>query len=148
MGSLADLAGKRVYLDANVFVYALDDLPPWNTVAANLLRAAEQGRFLAITSELTLAECLVKPLQTGSHASVRVYEETIRSRQSLTVVPVSREVLIEAARVRATSTARLPDAIHLASHRLQNADVFITNDQPLRSTLGRDCLLLSELTVD
>ena len=148
MGSLADLAGKRVYLDANVFIYALDDLPPWNVTAAGLLRAAEAGEFAAVTSELTLAECLVKPFHTGSQASVQVYEQTIRPRRWLMVVPVSREVLIEAARVRATSTARLPDAIHIASYRRQNADVFVTNDQPLKGASEVNCLLLSELTLD
>jgi predicted nucleic acid-binding protein len=148
MGSLADLTGKRVCLDANVFIYALDDLPPWNAAAGSLLRAAEAGEFVAVTSELTLAECLVKPFQTGSQASVHVYEQTIRSRRWLTVVPVSREVLIEAARVRATSAAKLPDAIHIASYRLQNANVFVTNDQPLKGALGMNCLLLSEFNFD
>ena len=143
MGSLADLTGKRVYLDANVFIYALDDLPPWNVTAAGLLRAAEAGEFGAVTSELTLAECLVKPFQTSSQASVHVYEQTIRPRQWLTVVPISRALLIEAARVRATSAAKLPDAIYIASYRLQHADVFITNDQPLKGVLGVDCSLLS-----
>ncbi len=29
-----------------------------------------------------------------------------------------------------------------------DANVFVTNDQPLRSALGVNCFLLSELTVD
>jgi hypothetical protein len=77
MGSIADLAGKRVYLDANVFIYALDNLPPWNIPATAILFGAEAGGFVACTSELALAECLVKPIQTGSHESVRVYQNAI-----------------------------------------------------------------------
>jgi predicted nucleic acid-binding protein len=46
MGSLADLIGKRVYCDSNVFIYALDDLPPWNSLAASLLSAAEAGELM------------------------------------------------------------------------------------------------------
>lgn len=146
MATIADLKGKRIYLDANVFIYALDNLPPWNVLSAELLHGAEAGVIAAITSELTLAECLVKPYQTRSQQAVSIYEQTIRPRSWLTIMPVSRVVLIETARIRAASTAKLPDAIHVASFHLQRADVFITNDQPLKSVLGNSCCLLSELT--
>jgi predicted nucleic acid-binding protein len=145
MGSLADLTGQRVYLDANVFIYALENLPPCNQAAAAILRAIEEGALAGVTSELTLAECLVKPLQTGNDESVQVYEQSIRPRQHLTVVPVSREVLIGAARIRAGSAAKLADAIHLATDRAQGCDVFLTNDQRLRSLPSLNCLLLTEL---
>jgi hypothetical protein len=41
MGTLSDLAGKSVYLDANVFIYAIDSLSPWNQRAAALCGHAE-----------------------------------------------------------------------------------------------------------
>jgi hypothetical protein len=96
----------------------------------------------------SLAECLVKPFQTGDQVSVRIYEEAIRPRRWLTVVPVSREVLIEAARVRATCAAKLPDAIHIASYHLQNADALVTNDRVIEGALGGNCFLLSEISLD
>ena len=74
MGSLADLTGRRVYLDANVFIYGLEqNLSPFDQAAGAVLRAVDEGAFEAVTSELTLAECLVKPLQTGSREAVEVY---------------------------------------------------------------------------
>jgi predicted nucleic acid-binding protein len=97
-----------------------------------------------ITSQLTLAECLVKPYQTGSKPSVNIYEQTIRPRRWLTIVPVSREVLVEAAKTRAKLLTKLPDAIHIASFRLQRADVLLTNDHRIKSALGDACLLLEQ----
>ena len=145
MGSLADLNGRRVYLDANVFIYGLErNLPPFDHVAAGVLRAVEEGAFDAVTSELSLAECLVKPFQTGSRESVEVYEQSIRSRRRFTVLPISRAILVEAAHIRATSTAKLADAIHVASSRSQNCDLFLTNDQRLRSVPALNCVLLAE----
>ena len=100
-----------------------------------------------MTSELTLAECLVKPLQAGDRESAQVYEQCIRPRQNLTVVSVSRNVLIDAAGIRAGSAAKLADAIHIASSRTQACDVFLTNDQRLRNVAGLKCLLLTELDI-
>jgi predicted nucleic acid-binding protein len=133
MGALSDLAGKRVYLDAKVFIYALDNLPPCSQAAAALLRAVEAGEFSAVTSELALAECLVKLLQPGSAESARVYEQTVSPSPHLNVVPVSRELLIEAARIRAAGAVKLPGAIHLAASRLHGCDVFFTNDERIRA---------------
>ena len=56
MATIADLLGKRLYLDANVFIYALEALTPWKDAAQNLLRTVDDGRCSAVTSELTLAE--------------------------------------------------------------------------------------------
>ena len=149
MGSLTDLQGKRLYLDANVFIYALERLPSFSAAAAAaaILRGFEGGAFAAVTSELTIAECLVKPLQTGSQSSVRVYQQTIRDRLGLEVVPVSRSILVAAAAIRANSTAKLPDAIHVASYRAQKCDVFVTNDQRVCAIAGVQCQLLSELAL-
>lgn len=58
------------------------------------------------------------------------------------------EVLIEAARIRAASAAKLPDAIHIASSSLQAADLVITNDRALKGVLGSKCRTLSELDVE
>ncbi len=53
--------GKRVYLDANVFVYAIEGYPQFADGIRELFRKVDQGQVEAITSELTLAEVLVKP---------------------------------------------------------------------------------------
>jgi hypothetical protein len=35
--------------------------------AQGVLAGVDAGKFEAVTSELTLAECLIKPLQLGQH---------------------------------------------------------------------------------
>jgi predicted nucleic acid-binding protein len=147
MGSLDNLAGRRVYLDANVFIYALSELSPWSVVAQAVLRAVENEAIAGVTSELTLAECLVKPLQMGAADAIGAFEQSVRSRRQLTVAPVNRAILIEAARVRAESGARLPDAIHVATSRAERCDVFMTNDRRLAALPGLNAVLLSGAAV-
>lgn len=71
---------------------------------------------MAVTSELTLAEVLVKPFQANQTELQQIYVETLQASDSLTMVPISRTALIEAARLRAQhASLKLPDAIHAAT---------------------------------
>jgi predicted nucleic acid-binding protein len=115
MASISDVVGKRLYLDANVFIYALESLSPWMMPAQRILDAVDAGHCPSVTSELTLAECLTKPFQRGQHENARLFEQAIQTRPHFIVSPISREVLIEAARLRASTGLKLPDAIHVAS---------------------------------
>ncbi|MEW6251430.1 MAG: type II toxin-antitoxin system VapC family toxin [Planctomycetota bacterium] len=137
-----------MYLDANVFMYAMADLSPWSAVAQGILAACERGLCSATTSELTLAECLVRPLQLRDERAIAAFRKSIQTRPQLVVLPVAREILVEAARVRATSAAKLPDAIHIASYRAQKCSVLVTNDRRLGATAGVNCVLVSDLIVD
>ncbi|MBN1167812.1 MAG: PIN domain-containing protein [Methanospirillaceae archaeon] len=51
--------------------------------------------------------------------------ETIQSSSSLIVIPIDRQILVEAARIRAESNAiHLPDAIHLATAHIHHYSSF------------------------
>jgi hypothetical protein len=60
---------------------------------------------------------------------------------------VTRDVLIEAARQRAVCpTTKLPDAIHIATARLEKCQVFLTNETRLRMPHNLIRLGLDEAT--
>jgi hypothetical protein len=65
MAKLAAILGKTVYLDTNIFIYTVEGYAPEEAFLRELLAALEDGRFTAITSELSLAEVLVKPFELG-----------------------------------------------------------------------------------
>lgn len=144
MGPLIALAGRRLYLDANVVIYALEDVAPYTDVTRHIWQAIDAGECSAVTSELTLGECLVKPLELGRTEVVQAYLDGLQTRSSFAVVPVRREILIEAARLRACFSLKLPDAIHAATAVLSQCDLFVTNDKRLRAIPNLDVVLLSE----
>jgi predicted nucleic acid-binding protein len=147
MGSLKDLAGHRLYVDTNIFVYALEDLAPWNQSAQSVLQLIDSAQATGITSELTLAECLVKPLRDGNSQIAQVYLDAVQNRPSMAAAPVSRTILIEAAQLRATRPSlKTPDAIHLATGAQHSCDFFVTNDSRFRGVSSIQLLLLSELS--
>ena len=51
----------RIYLDTNIFIYALEGYPIFRTVLTTLFDALDRHEVSSVTSELTLAEAGVKP---------------------------------------------------------------------------------------
>lgn len=68
MGIVQALAGERAYLDSNVFIYLLEGYADYAPVLTELFQQFDEGRLQAVTSELTLAETLVKPMMERSMA--------------------------------------------------------------------------------
>ena len=132
MGSLAERLGPKVYLDANFFIYVLEAAEPWARAAREVLEALDRGELKAVTSELSLAECLVKPLELRQSDIAEAYLEFLKDHRFLTVGPVTREILIEAARLRGLSRIKLPDAIHAATALQKGCSSFLTNDDRLK----------------
>jgi predicted nucleic acid-binding protein len=132
LGTIRERLGPKVYLDANFFIYALEAMAPWARVAGEVLASLDGGQLAAVTSELSLAECLVKPLELGRADVAGAYLELLKDHRFLSVTPVTREILIEAARLRGLSRIKLPDAIHAATALQKGCSSFLTNDDRLR----------------
>ncbi|WP_341526285.1 PIN domain-containing protein [Nostoc sp. UHCC 0302] len=145
MGILDTIQGKLVYLDTNIWIYALEGYPEFIQDLTQLFQSIEQGNLSAVTSELSLAEALVKPFQNQDLAQQTTYKQAINNSQNLIVVPVSRQVLIEAAKLRAVVKIKLPDAIHAATALLTQCSTFLTNDQRFESVPGLSVILLSRI---
>lgn len=62
----------------------------------------------------------------------------------MSVTPVDREVLIEAARLRALHRVTLPDAVHLATASIHGCAVFLTNDRRIRAVPGLEVVYLAD----
>ena len=147
MATVSDLAGRRVYLDTNLFIYYLEDIAPYAETLHSLFLAIESSRQSAVTSQLTIAELLVKPLREGDDELKRACLRAVRTHAGLTVASIRRAVLVEAAAVRAAHGFGLADSIHASTARLSACDVFLTNDERVRGIPGVTVLLLSELEV-
>ena len=97
-----------------------------------LLDLIDTAGTAAVTSDLTLAEVLVKPLELNCDDIARIYEDLLQSSPGLTVVPIDRSILVVAARLRAQLTLRLPDAIHVATALATDCELFVSNDRKVR----------------
>ena len=129
MAGVADFSGARTYLDANVLIYAIEAGREIRQEKARmLLRAVDDRALEAVTSELTLLECLIKPLRDGEGVLAARYRHLLSDRAGFHVVPITREILELAAEIRAHQNVRLPDAIHSATAIQTNCSIVATND--------------------
>lgn len=146
MARLTELHGLRVFLDTNVVVYIVEGFEPFGPVLRALLGAMDSGHVTAVTSELTLAEALVKPIADGRADLAAAYEAFVSRGLNREIVALSRAVLREAARVRASTRLKLPDAIQVAAAVEAKCDVFLTRDEDIRrSTIP--VVLLGSLSI-
>jgi predicted nucleic acid-binding protein len=76
----------------------------------------DRGEMVAVTSELALAEILVKPLRDGNLVARQEFEAMLVPGGPLKVEPVRQSTLIRSAELRAAhASLKLPDAIHAAT---------------------------------
>jgi predicted nucleic acid-binding protein len=139
----------RIYLDANVFIAAYESRTARSDHAWWILNAIEDGEFVGTTSELTLAEVLVKPIEDGDEDMVRRYKEIIMPSRELDVLIVDREVLAEAAVMRTMrKSLKLPDAIHVASARRAGCAHIVSDDRRLPFAPGLEVVQLGPYALD
>jgi predicted nucleic acid-binding protein len=145
MGINESISGSKIYLDTNIFIYALEGYPEYESILTSLFNQIDNGTYTAVSSELTLAEVLIKPLMDNNPNLQQTYTEILQSSDSLTLANIDRHILIEAAMIRASSNAiHLPDAIHLATAKLYQCSCFITNDKRLRNNQPFQVIIISD----
>ena len=80
-------------------------------------------------------ETLVGPLKSGNTPLQRDYERALLGTD-MRLLPITQPILREAARLRATTRLKTPDAIHAATASDAGCGLVFTNDAGFRS-LGR-----------
>ncbi len=148
MISVESLRGNRLYLDANVFIYAVEDFPIYSEICRKILGFIDASSISAVTSEISLAEVLVRPIQEDNSEAVRVYEDLLKGRPQFLVEPVTRALLRSSAQIRAKSGCRLPDAIHIATASAWSSEILLTADKRMNAPNGCKLVLLSELKLE
>lgn len=134
--------GSRLYLDANVVIYASEGPNRWSALLDELLEAIDGGVVTAVTSELTLAEVLVKPIEAEAADVIAGYERMLDPTSPIIVVPVTREILWGMAQLRARLRLKPMDAIHVATALAMGCDYVLSEDARLRLPGEMNRLLL------
>ncbi|BCM93887.1 hypothetical protein IAD21_05782 [Abditibacteriota bacterium] len=124
------LRGGRIYVDANAWIYAREVDAKWDDLRT-FFDCAQMGAWKFVTSELSLAETMVWPIQSRDRRAQSEFQQVLQNAPHLTVVTISRAILLEAATLRATRVLELPDAIHAATAKLARCSHFLTGDEEL-----------------
>ncbi len=145
MGTLTLAAHGPLYVDTNLIIYRVEHVQPYLSASMPLWDALRDGTHQVITSELSLLETIVKPIQLGNLTLQHLFERILYNTRGFSCVPVDRQTLETAAHLRATAGLKTPDAIHAATALITNCTQFITNDPAFRGVPKLGVTVLSEV---
>ncbi len=121
--------GSRIAIDTVSFIYFLERHPTYYHSAKNLFERIEKGKIEAVASTLVLTELLVPAFRADDLSRAQDVLRLLTHFPHLTLIEVTASIAFEASRIRATSSLRTPDALHLATALMQKVDWFVTNDK-------------------
>jgi predicted nucleic acid-binding protein len=136
-------------LDTAIFIYHFEENQTYLGLTRELFSSIEMGERTGVTSAITLMEIIVKPLSLGRQDVAQKYEALLANFPNLTIAEIDRDVIRQAARLRAKYRIRPPDALQASVSLIYGAHAFITNDrlfERLRDEL--DVIILDDFIKD
>ena len=147
MGSLTLPLAGLIYLDASGLIYSVERVEPYRTLLEPMWQQAQDGNLTIVSSPVLVVEALVKPLQVGNAEIELQYRELFASN-AVRLLEASYEVFEDAARLRAETGLKIPDALHAATALRADCALFITNDTDFRRVRGLPIVVLDDLLVE
>jgi predicted nucleic acid-binding protein len=138
----------RVYVDTNVLIRGMERTDDGAGEVGRMMDLAETGKLTLVTSELTLSELLVGPLRSGDALLAGDYEALLTHERRFDLAVISRSILIASAHIRANSSARLPDSVHVATAVQGGCDFIVSYDRRLGGLSELDVIEPSDMRFD
>lgn len=136
---------KRIYLDSNALIHFIERQDPMQTKIGATLASTVEGGQSIVFSEIGVAECLYGAHKLGSAELEAQYLEIFANSAIFDIVPVDGERLKAAARLGARKGLKLVDAVHFAAAIERKCEVFLTDDERIRSSDGVAVMRVSDL---
>ena len=111
----------------------------------NVFDRVDDGSLTAVTSPVTLAECLVFPYRQKQATLRQDFFDLIVNGNNTVFVPSDEEVGQQAAELRARYNLTLTDALQLATALCAGCEAFLTNDLALKRVTELRVIALDEL---
>lgn len=142
MGLIDDIGAGPLGLDTAPFIYFIETNPDYLSLVQDVFARIDGGHVRAVTSAVTLLEVLVVPYRSGDLPLADRYEVLLTRSRGLTMRELDRPLLKAAARLRASTGMKTPDALQVAAALGGECPVFLTNDRQIPTLPGLTVLQL------
>jgi predicted nucleic acid-binding protein len=136
----------HLFLDTAPVIYYVEKNPQYFAIVEFVFDQIDSGSITAVTSPVTLAECLVLPYRLGIANLQQDFLDLIVHGNNTVFVNIDREIGRQAAELRARYNITLPDALQIASALVAGSQRFLTNDTTLKRVTELNILVLDELS--
>lgn len=127
------IPNSKIYIDTNLFIYFFENNPNYADKVEKLFEESINKNILLISSELLYLELSVLPIKKQNSKILKLYTDIENYLPNLDLIPISKNILLKAAEIRATYNYRSPDAIHLSTALSEKCKGFYCADKNLKS---------------
>jgi predicted nucleic acid-binding protein len=135
----------RIFLDTAPVIHVVEQHPRYAATLATVFDQLDAGELFAVTSPVTLAECLIVPLRLGPASLQQLFSEVVTAGAGTVFVPIDDNVAHTAADLRARHNLALLDALQAAIALASGCDALLTNDIIFQRVPGLNVLLVDDL---
>lgn len=136
---------SRIFLDSAAVIYYVEQHPTYFAAVHPIFEQIDQGNCTAVTSPITLAECLIHPYRKQLQPLQEHFTRVIVGAKHTTFQPCTAEVGRLAATLRVDYNLALADALQIATAVTAKCDAFLSNDKMLRRVTELQILLVEDL---
>jgi len=135
---------KRLFLDTAPVIYYIEGDANYLARADIVFNALDNLSLSAVTSPITLAECLIVPLRNADENVRQAFLELILNSQNIHFHPSDETIALKAAEFRANYNLTLTDAFQVATAIVAECDAFLTNDTALKRVKEIHAIVLDD----
>lgn len=135
---------KRIFLDTAPIIYFIEKNSTYHKVVTTVFEKVDNNLITVVTSPITLAECLIHPLQKGLIPAQQNFLDLIVNGYNVTFKDIDYTLATEAAKVRVKYNLKLPDAFQLAAALATGCEAFLTNDTFFRRVNELQVIILDD----
>ncbi|MEO8286954.1 MAG: PIN domain-containing protein [Chloroflexota bacterium] len=136
---------SNIFLDTSPVIYFVEGDPRYLDVVKNIFAHIDSGALMAVTSPVTLAECMVLPYRTTRTSLQQDFTRQIVSGNNTIFVAIDEQVAQRAAERRVRYNIGLLDALQLGVALVADCDVFVTNDAVLKRVTETEIMVMDDL---
>ena len=137
----------RLFLDTAPIIYYVEKNPSYIARVKIIFDHVDSGSLIALTSPVTLAECLVTPYRTGSAQLQQDFFDLIVYGRHTVFAVSDQESARRAAELRAHYNLTLTDALQIAAALAAGCEAFLTNDNGLKRVTELRVLVVDDLSL-
>jgi predicted nucleic acid-binding protein len=137
---------NRLFLDTAPLIYYVEKHPQYTKILRVVFQRIDKGLITAVTSPVTLAECLIHPYRRGLIDLQKDFTDLIVNGKNTIFVPIDHAISEKAAQIRASYNLTLTDAFQVATAISAGCDAFLTNDLDMKQVEGVKALVLADMS--
>ena len=142
---LARMAGRRVYIDTNIFIYFLDRTPGFVHAASAIMVACASSQIFGVTGDAAVAEVMAGPYRADDTALAERFKQFFQRKNFLSVVGHDSSVFDTASQLVGRKRMKFIDALHMATALKADCTFLVTNDGGFKSSDSLEVVQLEKL---